>query len=111
MNMTPGGLDGTTGILMVTTENTLRATGEDRNLLIREVAVQGSSRITVQRLVDLLTSKGLTRYIFNAKGMGYRWWCEVVMQMLEDEVYVKNGTWTGGGLPPLLAMNASPLPR
>jgi len=74
MNMTPGGLDGTIGILMVTTENSLRVTGEDRNLLIHEVVVQGSSRITVRRLVDLLTSKGLTRYMmFNTEGMGYRW--------------------------------------
>jgi len=94
LDTTPGGLDGNTGILMVSAQNTLRATYEDRNLLIREVAILSSSQVTVQGLVDLLTSRGLTRYKFNAEGKGCRWWCEVIMQMLEDEGYVENGIVT-----------------
>jgi len=77
VDMTPGGLDGSTGVLMVSTQNTLRATGEDQKLLIREVPVLDSSRVIVQGLVDMLTSKGLTRYKFNDEGMGCRWWCEL----------------------------------
>lgn len=95
LDMTPGGLDGNTGILMVSTKNIVPTTDKDRNLLIREVAILGSSRITVQGLIDLLTSKGLTRYRFNHEGMGCRWWCEVVMQSFEDEGHVEDGTASG----------------
>ena len=48
--------------------------------------------MTVQGLVDLVTNNGFTRYRFNDEGMGCRWWCEAVMQVLEDEGYVENGT-------------------
>ena len=92
LDMTPGGLDGNAGILMVSTKNALRAPDEDRNLLVREVAILGSSRMTVQGLVDLVTYKGLTHYRFNDEGMGCRWWCEAAMQVLENEGYVENGT-------------------
>jgi hypothetical protein len=92
LDMTPGGLDGTTGILMASTQNALQPHYSDPNILTHEVAVTSSSQITVQGLVDKLISKGLTRYMFNGQGMGCRWWCEVVMQMLEDDGYVEEGT-------------------
>jgi hypothetical protein len=91
-DVTPRGSYGNTGVLMVTTQKILRATGEDRNVLTREVAILGSGRVTIQGIIDLLTSKGLTRYRFNAGGMGCRWWCEVVMQMLKDGGHVESGT-------------------
>ena len=94
LDMTPGGLDGNTGILMASTQATLWPAGSDGCLLTREYTVQSSSQITVQGLVDKLTSEGLTRYRFNDQGMGCRWWCEVVMQKLEDVGYVEKGTVT-----------------
>ena len=47
MDMTPGGLDGNTGVLMVSAQNSLRTTGEDRDLLVREVQDLDSGRVTV----------------------------------------------------------------
>ena len=72
-NMTSGGLDGNTGFMMVTTQNASRTIGKGQNFLIREVEVLDSSRVTVQGLVDLLTSRGLARYRFNAEDMRCRW--------------------------------------
>lgn len=46
LDVTPGGLGGNTAILMVSTQNALQATDEDRNLLAHEVVILGSSRIT-----------------------------------------------------------------
>ena len=40
----------------------------------------------------MLTSRELACYKFNDEGMGCRWWCEVVMRMLENEDTVENGT-------------------
>jgi hypothetical protein len=41
LDMAPGGLDGNAGVLMISTKDTLRSPGEDRNLLIREVEIVG----------------------------------------------------------------------
>jgi len=95
LDMTPGGLDGNTGILMASSQNTLQPACSDRCLLTREFTIQGSSQVTVQGLIDKLTSEGLTRYRYNDQGMGCRWWCEVVIQKLEDDGYVEEGTVTG----------------
>ena len=40
----------------------------------------------------MLTSRELACYKFNDEGMGCRWWCEVVMRMLENGGIVENGT-------------------
>ena len=45
LDMTPGRLNGTAGVLIIRTQNTLQVTGEDRNLLTCEVAVLGSSQV------------------------------------------------------------------
>jgi len=89
MDMTPGA-DGRTGLLMVSSKVGLRSASQV--FRSHEVKVLGSNPITVQGLVDELTSGGLTRYRFNDQGMGCRWWCEVSMQKLEDNGYVEEGT-------------------
>lgn len=77
---------------MASTKDVLRPPELGQDLLIREVVVLNSSGITVQWLIGVLSSNGLTRYRFNDQGMGCRWWCEVVMRELEDKGYVEKGT-------------------
>jgi hypothetical protein len=54
MDITPGGFDPRTGVLMVSSKPRWYTTAWD--FLIREVVVPNSSQITVQGLVDILTS-------------------------------------------------------
>jgi len=95
LDMTPGGSDGNTGILMASSQKILRPACLDGCLLTRGFTIRDSSQITVQGLINKLTSEGLTRYRYNDQGMGCRWWCEVVMRKLEDDGYVEEGTVTG----------------
>ena len=90
--MTPGGSDGVTGILMVSSQDGLRPACSDECLRTCEVAVQTSSRTTVQGLVEKFVSGRFTRYRYNDQGMGCRWWCEVVIRKLEEDGYVEEGT-------------------
>jgi len=93
LDMTPGGLDPHIGVLMVNSKSIYKTTAS--TFLVREVAVSSSNPITVRALVNMLVSSGLTRYKFDDQGQGCRWWCEVVMQKLEDSGYVEEGTVAG----------------
>ncbi|KIM19702.1 hypothetical protein M408DRAFT_182657 [Serendipita vermifera MAFF 305830] len=82
-DLTPGGSDGRTGVLMVKGVN--RSASQSSKA---EVVFQATKTATVAEVLGKLQSLGRTRYRYTDDGSGCRYWCETVLQDLVNEGYV-----------------------
>jgi hypothetical protein len=106
LDISPDGLDGGTGTLMVSTQNSMRVTGEGRNLLVREVAILGllSTGWSTWRSQKDSRAAGSTTRARDASGGRRSCRCGKMRVMWRT---ASPRTWTGGGLSLLLPTTAS----
>lgn len=88
LNMSPGGQEDGTGILMVS--EVTDEVSEASVLLVSEPAV-GTTIVTVGHFLDSLASHGRNRYKFDSTGSGCRFWCRTVLSDLEKQGLVPAG--------------------
>ncbi|KAG9099493.1 hypothetical protein FRC06_005207 [Ceratobasidium sp. 370] len=87
LDMTPGGIDGSTGLLLV-------------SFVSREMSDSTAAAVdfpvildfTVNSILALIMEHGRERYMFTASGTGCRFWCSVVLRDMEKANMVPPGS-------------------
>lgn len=86
LNMQPG-MDLITGILIGSSMEYSSGLPSTAEFLL-----ESTHNFTVDEFIQLLVSKGYTKYRFNEEGLGCRYWCAEVIRLLENQSWVGQGS-------------------
>ncbi|KAK0666729.1 hypothetical protein QBC41DRAFT_325207 [Cercophora samala] len=87
VDMTPGyGSDGLRGKIEISSKPY-----ECTNSSIKTLSFPATLGVTVQKIIDLISSKGRQKYQFTPEWEGCRYWNKTVVQDLQSAGYIKGG--------------------